>query len=179
MLFNDRYGMHRLYYHEAKEGFYFGAEAKAILAVLPEMNRLDPAGLGEFVGCGSVLEDRTLFRDIHVLPAASAWSFWNGTMERKGKYFHPSEWENQEALDPEAYYRELLRVFRRNLPRYFGGQQSVGMSLTGGLDTRMIMAWQKCPPGSLPCYTFGGMFRDCEDVAVARKVAQACGQPHR
>ena len=28
-LFNDRYGMHRIYYHEAKEAFYFAAEAKA------------------------------------------------------------------------------------------------------------------------------------------------------
>src|SRR6266446_544977 len=31
-LFNDRYGMHRLYYHEARDAFYFAAEAKAILA---------------------------------------------------------------------------------------------------------------------------------------------------
>src|SRR5437016_5482187 len=52
------------------------------------------------------------------------------------------------------------------------------MSLTGGLDTRMIMAWQKPPPGSLPCYTFGGMFRDSRDVLVARQVARACEQSH-
>ena len=52
------------------------------------------------------------------------------------------------------------------------------MSLTGGLDTRMIMAWQKSPPGALPCYTFGGIFRDCHDVLVARQVACMCGQPH-
>src|SRR5437870_13216825 len=52
------------------------------------------------------------------------------------------------------------------------------MSLTGGLDTRMIMAWHKPAPGSLPCYTFGGMFRDCQDVLVARQVARACGQFH-
>ncbi|PYR23831.1 MAG: hypothetical protein DMF98_17455, partial [Acidobacteria bacterium] len=28
-LFNDRYGMHRIYYHESKDAFYFAAEAKA------------------------------------------------------------------------------------------------------------------------------------------------------
>lgn len=33
LLFNDRYGMHRIYYHESKDAFYFAAEAKAILAV--------------------------------------------------------------------------------------------------------------------------------------------------
>ena len=53
------------------------------------------------------------------------------------------------------------------------------MSLTGGLDTRMIMAWQKAKPGSLPCYTFGGMLRDCQDVIVAREVARTCEQPTR
>src|SRR5712672_1406970 len=52
------------------------------------------------------------------------------------------------------------------------------MSLTGGLDTRMIMAWHKAAPGSLPCYSFGGMLRDSRDVRVARRVAKACGQPH-
>ena len=29
LLFNDRYGMHRLCFHEAKDGFYFAGEAKA------------------------------------------------------------------------------------------------------------------------------------------------------
>jgi asparagine synthase (glutamine-hydrolysing) len=52
------------------------------------------------------------------------------------------------------------------------------MSLTGGLDTRMIMAWHKPPAGLLPCYTFGGTFRDCRDTIVARRVARACGQSH-
>src|ERR1043165_8408588 len=33
MLFNDRYGMQRLYYHESAEGLYFAVEAKSILAV--------------------------------------------------------------------------------------------------------------------------------------------------
>ena len=52
VLFNDRYGMHRIYYHESKDAFYFAAEAKAILAVCPELRRMDPRGLGEFVACG-------------------------------------------------------------------------------------------------------------------------------
>ena len=178
-LFNERYGMHRIYYHEAKEAFYFAAEAKAILAVRPELRKADLRGLGEFVACGCVLENRTLFEGIHVLPPGSAWVFRGGALERKGAYFQPREWEEQEPSEPEAYYGELREVFTRNLPRYFNGQERIGMSLTGGLDTRMIMAWHKASPGSLPCYTFGGMFRDCQDVIVARRVARACGQTHQ
>lgn len=177
-LFNDRYGMHRIYYHASKEALYFAAEAKSILAVRPELRRIDPRAMGEFVTCGCVLENRTLFKGIHVLPGAAKWVFRNGSVERKGTYFQPREWEEQEPLEPEKYYQELREVFTRNLPRYFESSERIGMSLTGGLDTRMIMAWQKPLPGSLPCYTFGGMFRECRDVIVARKVARACGQAH-
>jgi len=177
-LFNDRYGMHRIYYHESKDAFYFAAEAKAILAVRPELRRTDPQGLGEWIACGCVLEDRTLFAGVRVLPCAAAWVFRAGAVEVRGTYFKPREWEDQGLLEPEAYYREIREVFSRNLPRYFEAREPIGMSLTGGLDTRMIMAWHKPPPGSLPCYTFGGMFRDCRDVVVARRVARACEQSH-
>ncbi|HVH85399.1 MAG TPA: hypothetical protein VM912_01655, partial [Terriglobales bacterium] len=69
--------------------------------------------------------------------------------------------------------------FTQNLLRYFSGHERIAMSLTGGLDGRMIMAWQKPAPGSLPCYTFGGTYRECRDVTVARQVASVCGQPHQ
>lgn len=177
-LFNDRYGMHRLYYHESKDAFYFAAEAKAILAVRPELRRPDLRGLGELASCGCVLENRTVFEGIHVLPCAAAWDFRGGVPSSKKTYFHPREWEDQDLLEPEAYYREIREVFSRNLPRYFAGREQIGMSLTGGLDTRMIVAWQKAAPQSLPCYTFGGVVRDNRDVVVSRKVARVCRQPH-
>ena len=87
MLFNDRYGMHRVYFHESKEAFYFAAEAKAILAVRPELRSVDARGMGEFVSCGCVLENRTLFKGIQVLPPASAWILRYGAVERKSTYF--------------------------------------------------------------------------------------------
>src|SRR5208337_2015580 len=67
VLFNDRYGMHAVYYHESKDAFYFASEVKAILAVRPELRVIDARSLGEFVSCGCVLEDRTLFAGIYVL----------------------------------------------------------------------------------------------------------------
>ncbi len=178
-LFNDRYGMHRIYYHESKDGFYFAAEAKAILAVRTELRRTDARGLGELITCGCVLENRTIFDGIHILPPASSWVFRNGTLEKKASYFQPQEWEQQEQLDPETYYQELREVFQKTLPCYFAGSEKIGVSLTGGLDSRMIMAWHKSPPGSLACYSFGGSYRDCQDVVIARKVAKACGQTHQ
>jgi asparagine synthase (glutamine-hydrolysing) len=179
MLFNDRYGMQRVYFHEAEDGFYFAAEAKAILAARPGLRAMNFQSLGELVSCGCVLENRTIFKDIHVLPGAAAWTFLDGSLHSKGAYFQTREWEDQQLLEPEPYYEELREVFSRNILRYFGGSQQVGMSLTGGLDTRMVMAWEKCQPGSLPCYTFNGMFRECQDVVISREVARACEQSHQ
>ena len=176
-LFNDRYGLHRICYHESAQGFYFAAEAKAILAVCPEQRQLHAQSAGEFISCGAVLENRTLFRGVYVLPGASAWRFRKGVLERKVSYFHPREWEDQETLEPDAYYKQLRETFAENLPRYFEGHERIGMSLTGGLDTRMVLAWHKAAPGSLPCYTFGSMLRENEDVRVARRVAMECQQP--
>jgi asparagine synthase (glutamine-hydrolysing) len=179
LLFNDRYGLQRLYYHEAKDAFYFAPEAKAILKVRPELRAVDERGLAEFVTCGCVLENRSLFSGIHVLPPGAAWTFRGSALEEKGTYFDPQEWEQEEPLEAEEYYRRLRDVFVQNLPRYFNGNERAGVSLTGGLDTRIIMAWHKADPNSLPCYTFGSMYRDNEDVKLARRVAKICRQPHQ
>jgi asparagine synthase (glutamine-hydrolysing) len=178
-LFNDRYGLQRIYYHESKDTLYFAAEAKAILAVCPELRRMDSKGMGEFISCGCVMENRTLFEGIHVMPAGSAWVFRNGQLQKKATYFDPRGWEEQSAIEAEAYYEQLKDIYSRNLPRYFNTTERIGMSLTGGLDTRMVMAWQKSPAGTLPCFSFGGPYRDCQDVIIARKVARMCGQPYQ
>lgn len=178
-LFNDRYGMHRIYYHESPEAFYFAPEAKAILAVRPELRRLDQRSLGEFIACGCPLEGRSLFEGIRLLPGGAKWVFRNRTLENKETYFEPREWEGQEPLEPEPFYKQIREDFSRAVPRYFAGRERVAMSITGGLDTRMVMAWQKSEPGSLACYTFGGPLRECQDVILGRKIAQACGQPHQ
>jgi len=178
-LFNDRYGMQRIYYSESTDGFYFAAEAKALLHGLPGSRAVNDKSMGEFIACGSVLENRTLFQNVYVLPCAAKWVFRDGAIEKKDTYFDHREWEEQTPQEPQSHYGNLRDVFSQHLSRYFNGEERVGMSLTGGLDTRAIMAWHKAPPGSLPCYTFGGMLRNCRDVTVARRVASVCFQPHQ
>jgi asparagine synthase (glutamine-hydrolysing) len=53
------------------------------------------------------------------------------------------------------------------------------MAVTGGLDTRVILACHPPAPGSIFCYTFGGMFRDSEDVRLARRIISVCQQRHK
>jgi asparagine synthase (glutamine-hydrolysing) len=81
-------------------------------------------------------------------------------------------------LNPITYSERLRELFARTAPRYIPTSASAAMSLTGGLDSRMILAWARAEPGTLPCYTFAGPYRDCADVRIARRLAALCGQSH-
>ncbi len=177
-MFNDRYGLSKVYYHENDKGFYFSSEAKSLLKILPELRQLDLKSLGETFSCGCVLQNRTLFKGISTLPGGSLWEFTQGGGLKKGKYFTPESWENQPVLPENEFYDKLKDTFTRILPKYLGGKQQLGMSLTGGLDGRMIMAWANRQPGDLPCYSFGSLYGDCTDVTLARRIAKLCKQSH-
>jgi asparagine synthase (glutamine-hydrolysing) len=125
-----------------------------------------------------VLQNRSLFTAITLLPPASLWTFQRDGSLRRETYFDIRTWEQQEPLAPEEYGERLVDVFSRVAPKYLRSDAKVGMSLTGGLDSRMILAWIQAAPGSLPCYTFGGPYRDCADVKIARELARVCDQPH-
>jgi asparagine synthase (glutamine-hydrolysing) len=178
VLFNDRYGVNRLYYHEHASGFYFSSEAKALLKILPETRHLNLRSLGEVLSCEAVLENRSLFAGISLLPPGSSWVFARGKPVKKQTYFKQEAWESQPELSESDFYEKLKETWTRVLPRYFVGRQSLGLSLTGGVDSRMILAWAPSRPGTLPCYTWGGKYRDCADVQIARRTAKLCQQPH-
>lgn len=178
VLFNDRFGLDRIFFFERGGAFYFASEAKALLRIDPGLRRVDPKALGEWFACGCVLQDRTLFEGVKALPGASAWVFRPGRDLEKRTYFRKEEWENREPLDAESYYRRLEETWAHVLPRYLRGDEPVAVSLTGGKDSRMIMAWARPAAGALPCYTFRGPYRECRDVLLARRVASLCGQPH-
>jgi asparagine synthase (glutamine-hydrolysing) len=179
VLFNDRFGIGRICYNEDKTGFYFSSEAKSLLKVLPRLRALDLRSLGEVMSCGSVLQNRTLFSGISLLPAGSAWSFPRTSSVRKDVYFRPEVWEEQPKLAEAEYYEQLKETWKRVLPKYFPESELSGLSLTGGVDSRMILAWAPRAAGELPCYTFSGRYRDCNDVKLARRLAGVARQPYQ
>lgn len=178
VMFNDRCGLGRIYYHERDGLLYFSSEAKSLLKVLPSLRKLDPLSLGEFFSFDCTTGNRTLFSGVSLVPAGSMWTFLPNGHVNKDSYFKPERLENEPRLSGAEYYKKLKETFARIIPKYFSGRERVAMSLTGGIDTRMIMAWAPCPPYKVPCYTFGGMYRDCADVRIARQVAMVCRQNH-
>ena len=177
VLFTDRYGLGRVYVHESPTAFWFASEAKALLKVLPGLRTLDPSSLSEFFSCGCVLQNRTLFAGLSVLPGGSVWTFRPGRQPQKDFYFRCGAWEEQPRLDAAGYYTQLKETFARVLPRYFRSAGRLGISTTGGIDSRMILAWAPSG-GHQTCYTFGGPYRDNRDVVLARQVAKICHRPH-
>src|SRR5215831_2860523 len=178
ILFNDRYGMQRVYYHDGKDELLFASEAKSLLKVRPELRQIDMQGLGELISCNCVLENRTLFPGISLLPGAAAWTWKRGSGLSKDYYFTPSEWESLPLLKEEAFVARLSETADKVIPQYFREKGHIGMSLTGGLDSRMIMACLNPQPGELPCYTFGGE-KDMLDISIARKIATIYHQSYK
>jgi asparagine synthase (glutamine-hydrolysing) len=178
-LFNDRYGVQRIYWHEGKDGeFYFASEAKALLRILPELREFDEEGIAQFLAFRCTLETRTLFGGIQLLPGGSLWSFEGGNC-RKRKYFSPEIWEAQSSLSAEHFQSDFEETFKRILPRYFESETKIGISLTAGLDSRMIMACLPNIKEKPACYTFSGENKGTLDARLASQVAEACGLPHR
>jgi asparagine synthase (glutamine-hydrolysing) len=176
LLFNDRAGIRRVYYHEAEDRVYFASEAKSLLKVLPALRRIEPRSVGEYMTYDCVLQNRTWFPNVLLLPPGSAWTFDRAGLHKES-YFTPRSLENQPPVAEQTFLEELSTTFSRVLPRYFRGR--VGLSLTGGLDTRMILAARHPGPGELPCYTFAGSYRDTLDVRLGAKVARRAEQTHQ
>jgi len=178
LLFNDRHGCERIYHYEKNGATYFASEAKALLRVLPELRAFDDQGVAQFLSYGCTLDGRTLFRGIGFLPGGSVWSFHAAAGSSRKRYFEPEQWASQPPLTEGAFDRAYRETFERILPRYLNDAKSLGISLTGGLDTRMIMAGVASAGIRPVCYTFSGAAGDTLDVRLAARVARACGLEH-
>ena len=98
---------------------------------------------------------------------------------RKARYFTPAQWERQPHLSSEEFQSEFQFRFKKVLPRYVRDERRIGISLTGGLDSRMIVS---CLPAVTPppvCYTFAPLEGETLDSGIARRVAAECGLEHR
>ena len=178
-LFNDRYGMGRIYYHAGPDEFLFASEAKALLKVRPSLRGIQPDRLAEYLRYNCVLGDRTLFDGISLLPRASAWSFEQNASPKKRQYFNFRDWESQPLLQDEAFYSQWADTVARVFPRYAREGDKVALSSSAGLDTRLIMAGLRDQIKQHPSYTFNGAWGELLDVRIGRKTANVYHQPHQ
>ena len=174
-LFNDIYGMQRIYFHEDGGSFIFSSEAKAILKIKNALKKVNHNSIAEWFCCDCVLENKTLYDKINILPGGSLWKFNNGSL-KKIKYFSPVQFENKPKINDEQFYFELQRLFKNSLPKYLLPADRLSMSITGGLDTRMILSNIDMNHRQIPFYTFSGMYHENYDAKIARKIADKLEQ---
>jgi len=177
-VFNDRFGVKRIFLCELKGAICFASEAKALLALSPVLRQFDPIGLSELLTCGCTIGERSLYKGIEVLPPASICVVERGTLLNKRCYFVPSEWAGQDKLEEKAFLPQIRGIMGQLVRRCIHSCHPVGISLTGGLDSRMVLACLDDKHTAVHCYTFGSMYRETFDVQVAREVSRVSGFPH-
>lgn len=177
LIFSDRYGRERLFVCREGSRLYFSSEAKAILAVASEARCFDPDGLATLMWCGCTLPTQSLFSNVEVLEGGTLLAVERGTLTRR-QWFDRRELENLPPASDDEFLSEFPRAVEAAVRACVRTEPEVGLSLTGGLDSRMVAASLEVGPGKAPCYTFGSIFDVTKDVETARRVAVIIEQPH-
>ena len=173
-LCNDRFGLRPLQYSVDGDGLLFAPEGKAILAGAERSPKLDQSTFINHLLMGrAVLGSRTFFEGIQVLPAASILRWNNGqvTQTRYWDYVY----KPREAIDDD-FIDALVEAFRRGVRRYIKPKYRYAITLSGGLDSRVVASSlaQETQQSALAC-TFG--MSDTEEVILARATADRLGMP--
>ncbi|MBF5042764.1 hypothetical protein FGE12_10170 [Aggregicoccus sp. 17bor-14] len=176
-LVTDRYGLRQLYWTRQGERLAFASEPKALLAIPEFTPRIDPESVEQFLREGFLLGERTWFSGVTLLRAGSFLSWGPGMQEPSiSRYWG---WDDirplGEVQTEDEVAEELGSRFRAAVARHSLHEGGVGVSLSGGLDSRALLA--AVPAGrSVHTVTFGT--RGCADDLIARRVAQARGSTH-
>lgn len=141
LLARDRYGVKPLYYVQVGNKFLFGSEVKAILADPAYRTEMDHDGLLEYLTFQNFFTDRTLFKNVHLLPQGS---FLRISAERgirtPTRYWDYIFEEPDSSADEQEYIEELDRLFQQAVSRQLISDVDVGAYLSGGMDSGAVTA---------------------------------------
>ena len=154
----DLFGVYPIYYCQEYNGdFYAASEIKALNKIKEPVPNLE--SISEFIRFGTILSDTTFIQGIKKLPAHHRLVYKNKHIKLQNLKI-PS-FERSIKVCPD-YVSELKQSFDRAIGRYASDTDSLSVSLSGGLDSRIATVAAKnlgfslkavcCgPPGSLEC----------------------------
>lgn len=178
VLINDRLGSYFLYWFNGPQRFVFAPELKAVLRDPAIKAALDPRAVADYLTFGFLLGDKTLTEQVQLLPAASTLTYnWADGGCRLERYWNVEEMFQGWEGDQTEYVAALRQAFNAAVQRALAGDHKVGMSLSGGLDSRAILSAIDC--GHLPISTYTLGIKGCADEVIARKLARRSGTQHR
>ena len=176
-LISDRYGLCHLYWMIRDNCLVWASEVKTMLAWPAFTPTIDRQSIEDFFKRGHLLGNRTWFEKVKLLPPGTVltWDIQRGTLH---EYCYWS-WNEITLLtgkiDENEVTEELGRLFVDAVRRRCT-QEDTGVCLSGGLDSRAILAAMPDQQGQIHAITFGK--RGCDDIKIASKVAKIKGARH-
>ena len=177
-IINDRYGFRNIYYWHSDKKFIFSTEVKVICRDPDFRKEIDLTGISNYLAFGHLLDDRTLFEKVKLLPRASMLSLSNNKVLIK-TYWDYSFFSDDEPLRLEDYYVDgLFEVLKSALKKRVNGISALALPVSGGLDSRVIAALLRTIgfTGNVITYSYG--HEDSLDVIYGRQIAKKLGYPH-
>ena len=176
LIANDRYGLRPLYYAKVSDKIYFAPEVKAILQDREFNKTINDDAVAEFFAFGHLLGNKTFFKGIDVLPPASIFTYQNGEFEIK-KYWD-FKFEEDTDYSEDYYVNELVKLFKQAVERRMKGNQRLGVLLSGGFDSRSILA--AIDKKHYPIHTITLTFPNSDESSkIAKKVSEKRGTTHQ
>ena len=173
LLFNDRLGSRPVFIRDDNGGgFAVGPEVSTLAALSPAAERIDAAGLTEFLISGTYLRDRTLYRAIKKLPQGSVITIKPGG-HSISTYAKPSFDARPTPASMEECFDECDALVRQAVRRVADALPHPVLSLSGGLDSRIILATLKAEHRDIDVAIYGAGTGD--DANIARRLAEASG----
>ncbi len=178
LLVRDRLGEKPLHYGLHNGTLIFASEMKAILAVRPELARVDQSALLQYMYFGYIPDPATAFESIRKLPAGHLLQFENGTVQVR-RYWDLPAYGTSDPASEEEVLEDLEQRLSDAVRMRMIADVPLGAMLSGGMDSSTIVALM-ARASSRPVKTFSIGFQQEEfnEIPYARRVAEKFGTDH-
>ena len=174
----DPFGIKLIYYRIEKGTLYFGSEMRPIRARMPEKSEIDTTSLDLFLRYRFTPSPYTILKDVRKLAPGTKLTVQNGNWQVSRWYrFKPEPFSP--AKSAAEAKEELLSLYKAAIKRQLISDVPVGLLLSGGIDSGMLLALMNLNGNSWPTYTvgYGSSFAQ-DELADAAETARILGSNH-
>ncbi len=178
VLARDPLGIKLLYYRVDAGRLYFGSEMRPIREAMPDRADVDPTSLNLFLRYRYTPSPYTILKGVRKLAPGTKLTVQNGSYQVSRWYrFKPTPFAP--AKSPGEAKEELLELYKRTIRRQLISDVPVGLLLSGGIDSSLLLALMNLNGNSWPTYTvgYGSSFAD-DELADAAETARTLGSNH-
>jgi asparagine synthase (glutamine-hydrolysing) len=178
VLARDPFGIKPVYYRINGGRLYFGSEMRPIRATMTDGAKIDPTAVNLFLRYRFTPSPYTVIKDIRKLAPGTKLTVQKGRYEVSRWYrFRPTPFAP--AKSPGEANEELLELYKRAIKRQLISDVPVGLLLSGGIDSGLLLALMNLNGQEWSTYTVGYGSTYCDDeLADAADTARVLGSKH-